>query len=201
MRNQANSNDVFVDTLQKSVQITRDAQRAVDSIVLPERSEESSKEPRLSRDAHFYYRQDIEQLLRKLSSSLADSYVQVANDLASEDRLTWMGTAHEIREMLRGLLNSLAPLDDVRKATWYKRETGTSGPTQKQKVRYIIEQKDAGSAEKKLLNDLGVIEDKVTSFARDMYGRSSDAAHRSKDKTEAFKLLRYFDAFAFDILS
>jgi hypothetical protein len=33
-----------------------------------------------------------------------------------------------------------------------------------------------------------------------VYGRASDAAHRSKSKAEAFKILRYFHAFAYDLL-
>mgnify|MGYP003612042972 CR=1 FL=1 len=191
---------VLVDLLRQATRRTRDAQRTVDSIVLPEQSEQSVKEPKVNRDAHYYYSIDIEQLLRTISARVADSYIQVASDLASDDRLTWMGTAHEIREMLRGILDTLAPVEDVQKATWYKLQPNTNGPTQKQKVRYISEQKKAGSAEKKLTDNLDVIEEKVASFARDMYGRSSDAAHRSKDKTEAFKLLKYFEAFAFDIL-
>jgi len=193
-------NSTVVDLLRESAVKARGAQRAVDSIVLPEQSEQSVKEAKIDRDTRYYYNSDIEQLLRDLSSPVADSYVQVASDLASDSRLTWMGTAHEIREMLRGVLDTLAPIDSVKKAEWYKQELGTNGPTQKQKVRYISEQKKAGSAEKKLTNDLGVIEEKVEAFARDMYGRSSDAAHRSKDKTEAFKLMKYFEAFAFDIL-
>lgn len=191
---------MVVDFLQQAALSTRNAQRSVDSIVLPEQSEQSVKEPRVNRDTHYYYDKNIEQLLRSVSTRIADSYVQVASDLASDDRLTWMGTAHEIREMLRGILDTLAPVEDVQKAAWYKLQSNTSGPTQKQKVKYILEQKKAGSAEKKLTDNLGVIEEKVESFARDMYGRSSDAAHRSKDKTEAFKLLKYFEAFAFDIL-
>ncbi len=191
---------MIVDLLRQSAQRAKEAQRAVDSIVLPEQSEQSVKEPRVNKDAHYYYNRDIELLIRNISPRVADSYVQVASDLASDDRLTWMGTAHEIREMLRGILDTLAPVEVVKASTWYKQTPDTSGPTQKQRVRYISEQKKAGSAEKKLTDDLGVIEEKVESFARDMYGRSSDAAHRSKDKTEAFKLLKYFEAFAFDML-
>ncbi len=191
---------LIADLLRQSTLRAKETQRAVDSIVLPEQSEQSVREPKVNKDAHYYYNRDIEQLLRNVSVRIADSYIQVASDLASDDRLTWMGTAHEIREMLRAILDTLAPADAVKEATWYRQEQSTNGPTQKQKVRYISEQKKAGSAEKKLTDDLGVIQEKVEAFARDMYGRSSDAAHRSKDKTEAFKLLKYFEAFAFDML-
>jgi hypothetical protein len=199
MQGQINSSE-FLSLVRQNALIAREAQRSVESIVLPEQSEQSVKDPRVNKDAHYYYDQGIERLLRDVGEGIADSYIQVASDLATDDRLTWMGTAHEIREMLRGILDTLAPVEEIRKTTWYKQESGTSGPTQKQKVRYISEQKKAGSAEKKLTDDLGVIEEKVEAFARDMYGRSSDAAHRSKNKTEAFKLLKYFEAFAFDML-
>src|ERR1022692_3441088 len=51
---------------------------------------------------------DIEIALRELSEPLALSYAQARADLDS-DRITWVSIAHEIREVLRQMLDLMAP--------------------------------------------------------------------------------------------
>lgn len=147
-----------------------------------------------------YLNNNILSALRTIAQPLASSYVQIAADFEDETRISWAGTAHEIRELLRKILEHLAPSIEVEQQEWYKLEPHTSGPTQKQRVKYILLKQGGDSRQQKVAQDIEVIEARTGALVRDVYGRASDAAHRSKNKTEAFKLLRYFEAFAYDLL-
>jgi hypothetical protein len=150
---------------------------------------------------NLYSDEAIVDALFKISDAMGNSYLQITADFQDESRLTWDGTAHAIRELLRKLLEHLAPNDQVLTQVWYKQETGTAGPTQKQRVRYILEQHKSDSKRKQVVANIDMIDTMIGSLIRDVYGRASDAAHRSKDKTEAYRVLRYFDAFAHDLLN
>ncbi len=139
-------------------------------------------------------------LLEK-SESLANSYAQVKIDIEADNRLSWAGTAHEIREILATLLRLLAPDAVVTAQTWYKPESNSSGVTQKQRVVYILKSRNAGSNEKEVLEQITGIEEMVGNLVRSTYSRASDAAHRFKEHREVLKILRYFDAFAYDLLN
>lgn len=151
--------------------------------------------------ASYYMNRDILEALREVSMPLANSYLQIIAEFEDDGRITWDGTAHQIRELLRKLLDSLAPTNLVEKQGWYKEGDGLSGPTQKQRVKYILSIKSAGSKEQAVVQNIVLIEDKIGNLVRDTYQRASDAAHRSKDKTEAYRILRYFEAFAYDLLN
>jgi hypothetical protein len=138
--------------------------------------------------------------LQEIAEPLANSYLQIVADFEDDGRISWAGTAHEIRELLRKLLEQLAPVDKVEAEPWFKQEANTSGPTQRQRVKYILASQNGDSKQQKVAQDIELIEDKIGMLVRDVYGRASDAAHRSKSKAEAFKILRYFHAFAYDLL-
>jgi hypothetical protein len=193
-------NKEFFEALKGLVNAGRAAQQAVDNLAATE--DTAAVGGHLDyKSVKLYLNPDTIKLLEIISPSLAESYKQVAGDLASSTRKSWMGTAHEIREILRGVLHIMAPNKDVTGQVWYEQLPGTHGPTQKQMVKYILQVKKDGSGSKKLLSDIGVIDDKIEDIARDTYSRASDAAHRSKDKNEVFKLLKYFDAFVYDLLN
>lgn len=139
--------------------------------------------------------------LKEKSESLANSYAQVKIDIESDNRISWAGTAHEIREILATLLRILAPDKDVTTQSWYKAEPNTSGATQKQRVIYILKNRNSGTNEKDVLEQITGIEDMIGNLVRSTYSRASDAAHRFKERQEVRKILRYFDAFAYDLLN
>lgn len=71
----------------------------------------------------------------------------------------------------------------------------------KQKVTYIMRKQNAGSKIKEVVEKVTEFEEAfVSSVVRGFYGRASDAAHRLKDKRETQRLLKYFEAFAYDLL-
>jgi len=143
---------------------------------------------------------EIYNALMEVSESLANSYAQVRADVQHPERFSWAGTAHEIREMLATLLRELAPDSAVTAQSWYGQQPNTSGPTQKQRVRYILEVNGAGSKERKVVEKVVGLEDMIGSLVRSTYNRASDAAHRFKPRQEVLRILRYFDAFAYDLL-
>jgi hypothetical protein len=138
--------------------------------------------------------------LTKLSEPLAKSYAQIVLDLQDENRVSWTGTAHEIRETLTTMLRLLAPDAEVVQQPWYKQEQNTSGPTQRQRVRFILEQRGAGSKQKEVVQQVESMEDWIGNLVRASYSRASDAAHGSKDRREVQRLFNYFIAFAHDLL-
>lgn len=147
----------------------------------------------------FSYKNNIYLGLEKVSEALAQSYLQIKNDIDDSDRISWAGTAHEIRQIISSLLIILAPDEEVIAQSWYKKpEDGTS--TQKQKVRYILEQKGAGSKETDVVEQISSLDEVIQELVRKTYSRASDAAHRFKNRNEVIKILRYFDAFILDLL-
>lgn len=177
---------------------TKAAQQAIANLVLPQSTDHIKNVETTVKS--LYLDQKILDALAQISEPLSNSYIQIVADFEDETRISWAGTAHEIRELLRKMLETLAPTEKVEAAEWFRLEKGTSGPTQKQRVKYIIGVRDGDSKQQKVAQDIELVEDKIGTLVRDVYGRASDAAHRSKNKSEAFKILRYFEAFAYDLL-
>jgi hypothetical protein len=149
---------------------------------------------------HPHPRQDIYDSLAAIEQRLADGYAQAYADLADPSRVSWAGTAHEIRELLATCLRLLAPDNAVKQKPWYEPESQDGRPTQKQRVRFILESHHAGSHEREVTEQVDLIEERVGNLARSTYGRASDAAHRGKRRSEARRILNYFEAFAHDLL-
>jgi hypothetical protein len=176
------------------------ARQAVNNLTIPDDEHTSAK----SADAaakSLYVDNALLGALKAIAEPLANSYLQIIADFEDTGRISWAGTAHEIRELLRKILEHLAPTEEVQKQRWFKQEPNTSGPTQKQRVKYILATQGGDSKQQKVAAGVDVLEDKIGTLVRDVYGRASDAAHRSKSKAEAFKILRYFHAFAYDLLN
>lgn len=144
---------------------------------------------------------DIHAALLLVSEPLASSYAQVKRDLQDVSRSSWAGSAHEIREVLSQMLRMLAPDESVEHQDWYVQDEGTRGPTQKQRARYILGQRNAGSREQETAKHAVDTEDRIADLVRAIYSRSSDAAHRSKDQVEVSRIVTYFDAVARDLLN
>jgi Predicted pPIWI-associating nuclease len=135
-----------------------------------------------------------------LSQPLGDSYAQFKTDLDNPERISWAGTAHEVREVLRGMLDLLAPDEAVMAEPWYRQDKSTSGPTQKQRVKYVIKQRQATTNESKVVEQAGHLEEMIGEVVRSTYSRASDAAHRRKNRREVARIVNYFEAFAHDLL-
>lgn len=139
--------------------------------------------------------------LNKINEQLSKSYYQAKSDLVDVQRVSWAGTAHEIRETLKGLIDILAPDEEVLAENWYKKDPNCSTPTtQSQKIKYILIKSKTDSKITEVAKNIDLIDDKVANFGRSVYGRASDAAHRMKAKEEVENIMRYFEAFCHDLL-
>jgi hypothetical protein len=128
--------------------------------------------------------------LRALLPSAAASYEQALADLAAATRLSWRGPATDLREALRETLDHLAPDADVVGSAGYKAEPNTSGPTMKQKVRYILKNRGRSKAASATTEDATIaIDEAIGAFVRSVYTRSSVSTHTPTDKREVVRIL------------
>jgi hypothetical protein len=131
----------------------------------------------------------IMETLRSLLPSAALSYEQATLDLAQASRLSWRGPATDLREALRETLDHLAPDKDVTSQPGFKLEPGTSGPTMKQKVRFIL--KNRGSSRGAMDTPetaVAAVDEAVGSFVRSVYTRSSVSTHTPTERAEVLRV-------------
>lgn len=127
--------------------------------------------------------------LRALLPSAALSYEQALLDLMQEERLSWRGPATDLREALRETLDHLAPDAEVTSAQGYKQELDTNGPTMKQKVRFILKNRQAPkSTAATTVDATSAVDEAVGAFVRSVYTRSSVSTHTAASKDEALRV-------------
>jgi hypothetical protein len=128
--------------------------------------------------------------LQVLLPSAAASYEQALIDLSQSARLSWRGPATDLREALRETLDHLAPDNDVVGSVGYKPEKDTSGPTMKQKVRYILSSRSVGkSMSAPTIDATRAIDEALGAFVRSVYTRSNVSTHTSTSRDEALRVL------------
>lgn len=140
--------------------------------------------------------------LYQLVPSAALSYQQALQDLQTEGRISFRGTANELREALREILNHLAPDDKVIKQHGFVFEKGLSKPTMRQKVLFILNaRKLPDSIIKVPETSIRLIDQYTATLARALYDRSSISSHISTSKNEIMTIKRYVDSLLCEILS
>lgn len=131
----------------------------------------------------------IIETLRGLVPSAALSYQQALRDLASSERLSWRGPATDLRECLRETLDHLAPDDDVIGMPGYRQEPETSGPTMKQKVRFVLKHRGAAKAAAAPAEAATeAVEAALGTFVRSVYTRSNVSTHTPTDRSEVLRV-------------
>ncbi len=127
--------------------------------------------------------------LQALLPSAALSYQQAITDLQADERLSWRGPATDLREALRETLDHLAPDADVTSSQGFRLEPGTTGPTMKQKVRFILKSRGLSKARAGTTEDATeAVDGAIGSFVRSVYTRSSVSTHTPSDKTEVLRI-------------
>ncbi|MGH7104029.1 MAG: hypothetical protein ACREFJ_16720 [Acetobacteraceae bacterium] len=129
------------------------------------------------------------------------SYRQATVDLADDNRGSFRGPALELREALRETLDHLAPDDAVSSADGYVAEKGRSGPTMKQKVRFILRAR----GQRKSLSIVpeqttATVDEMVGTLTRSVYDMSSVATHIASERKAVTQIRRYIVAILHDIL-
>jgi hypothetical protein len=123
------------------------------------------------------------------------SYQQAIHDLADVNRLSFRGPATELREVLREVLDHLAPDVDVMNADGFKLEKDRSKPTMKQKVRFILKARGQGATTTKLPETAAeAVESIVGGLARSVYDFGSVVTHVAGERQAVVQLKRYVEA-------
>jgi hypothetical protein len=139
--------------------------------------------------------------LESLIPAAALSYKQALRDLAATDRVSYRGTANELRETLRETVDRLAPDEEVMAATGFKLERDQTKPTQKQKVRHVLRSRKLSKTARKTPEDsVSLVEELTGSLARSSYERSSLSAHVASSQREVRQLKMYVDSVLAELL-
>lgn len=148
-----------------------------------------------------YVEERILATLQGLAPTIALSYQKVLADLASPVQLSFRGTAAELREVLRDVLDSLAPDEIVSGEQGFQLEEGQSKPTMKQKVRFILKSRGLPrSATKAPEDSVSLVEERTAALARSTYNRGSLATHVATTRTEVIQLKMYVDGVLAELL-
>lgn len=133
--------------------------------------------------------------------SAALSYKQALIDINTcNHKISYRGTASELREALRETLDHLAPDKDVMGESGFKLEPNQTKPTMKQKVRYIL--KNRGHNDTKRLpteKSVELIDEIIGQIARATYNRASLSTHLQTTKQEVIQIKRFVDMVFYEI--
>ena len=140
--------------------------------------------------------------LDKMIPSAADSYKQSLIDLQTKNpRLSFRGIAAELREVLREVLDYLAPDEEVMSDPNYHNEPDQTKPTMGQKVKHILRSRRRSKTQRAPTEkSIELIEQLSGEIARGVYTRASQATHLETTKSEVEKIKRYLDTVLFDLL-
>jgi hypothetical protein len=136
----------------------------------------------------------IMKTLESICPTASFSYTQVLEDLRDNDRISYRGTAAEIRESLREVLDLLAPDDDLQKAG-IKIEKDKKVYTMNQKVRFILKSRGTSESKRQAPESAAdIVDDAIAKLVRSTYARGSITTHTiAAEKREISLLKKYLD--------
>ena len=133
--------------------------------------------------------------------SAAASYRQALLDLRGAERLSYRGTASELRESLRETLDHLAPDQDVMGQPGFGLEDGQTKPTMKQKAQYILGIRGRSRTKRMVAEkSIELVDILAGEITRAIYNQASLATHVETSRAEVVKIKRYVDTVFFDLL-
>jgi len=139
--------------------------------------------------------------LERMVPTAGASYRQALHDLEQQGRGSYRGTAAELREVVREVLDHLAPDEAVMAASGFKLEEGLKGPSMKQKVRFILKARRVPEAGMRPAEDsVRHLDESIPSLGRSVYNRASMDAHTARSKEEVLNLKLYADAVLGELL-
>jgi hypothetical protein len=156
-------------------------------------------------EAHYQIGGVESAILKTLGTMLptaAASYEQVLLDIQNTKRLSYRGTAADLREVVREVLDHLATDADVMKSAGFKLEQGQKGPTMKQKVRFILRARKAGDSIRQTSEDSAQhLDGNVASIGRAVYTRGATDVHTARPREEVLNFKGYADAILGELLA
>jgi hypothetical protein len=143
---------------------------------------------------------DILARLRRNSPALADSMEQALTDLNDHSRLSYVGPAGEVREVMRAAVQQFAPDDEVKMQTWYVgiEQGGKRNPSQAERTRYAVQLRGGAKDQVKGFDDL--IDELVGQIGRQTYTTGSAAFHAGTQREKVRKLTGWVFALLDEVL-
>jgi hypothetical protein len=139
--------------------------------------------------------------LRTLLPRTASSYEQVLRDIQDTGRVSYRGVAADLREVVREVLDHLAPDADVMGSAGFRLEQGQKGPTMRQKVNFILRARKVGdSARQTALESIEHINENAGLVGRAVYSRGAADVHSAKPREEVLNFKGYADAVLAELL-
>jgi Predicted pPIWI-associating nuclease len=87
-------------------------------------------------------------------------------------------TRLELREVVREVLDHLAPDDAVTKSEGFKLEKGRRGPTMKQKAGFVFRSRGLSTSKRKTPQEaISIVDELTATFVRSIYERGSGSTH------------------------
>jgi hypothetical protein len=127
--------------------------------------------------------------LDSILPTAANSFRQALLDLQEPERLSWRGPATDLRECLRETLDHLAPDSEVIKEPGYKPEPNTSGPTMKQKTRYLLRLRGLSKSQTGATEQaVDSVDEALGMFVRSVYTRSNVSTHTATSRNEVTRI-------------
>ena len=115
--------------------------------------------------------------------------------------MSYRGTAVELRETLREILDHLAPDTDVMRSPGFKLDKDASRPTMKQKASFILKARGAVSGAISAPKDaIQRVEEAAASLARSVYTRGSVSTHVATTREEVLTMKPYVDGVLAELL-
>ena len=144
---------------------------------------------------------DIMKMLLKIVPTAALSYEQAVRDLHDPYRISYRGSANELREALREVLDHLAPNDAVMRSEGFKLDEKLGRPTQRQKVGYILRARGVRDTARGAPQDsISLVDELTGSLARTTYERSNLSTHTTTARREVKKIKMYVDSILAELL-
>jgi hypothetical protein len=157
------------------VQVRQPATKRVEAVV-------PARGPLSAREAGILSR------LRKQSGSLADSMEQALRDMNDQSRLSFVGPAGEVREVMRATVQLMAPDEEVRKQPWFVgiKQGNKMNPSQAERTRYAVQQRRGSREQVEGVETL--IDELVGQISRQTYNVGSGKFHAGTEQPEVWKL-------------
>lgn len=139
--------------------------------------------------------------LKAMLPDAASSYEQAIIDLTDLTRRSWRGTAVELREVVREVLDHLAPDGEVTKEPGFRLERDRVAPTMRQKASFVLRSRDLSGTSRRVPQDaIAVVDELTASFVRSTYERGSASTHGAPEKGETERLKMYVDTVLMELL-
>jgi hypothetical protein len=140
--------------------------------------------------------------LNRMLPSAALSYHQACQDLRDDNRSSYRGTAVELREALREILDRLAPDGDVSRMDGYKPETDSGKPSMRQKARYVLRNREVAENAAKAPEDAtALIDGLAAQLVRSTYQMGNVGTHIATELGRVRQLKMYVDSVLCELLN